>query len=181
MKRLRSLSNWLAQRRTIAVLAVTLLVLGFAVGSRNNAGADTVSNGMRSVTPEAAAGILGGALPEVAYKPRGLHRSSVLANPLAMAQNMIKVGYAIREPRAVVLLTVIKAPSITQVDDGVVETTLGGHQTQVLTKTGNNARDGTWTFINYTWSGRGLSFSLTVHLLDGLDRDEADKIAASIS
>jgi hypothetical protein len=178
MLRLPLLPNWFARRHAIALLSVGLLVLGFAFGSRN-VRADTASTGMRTVTQAEAAGILGGAFPDVAYKPLGLHRSSILANPLSMPQNVINVGYAIREPRAVVQLSVLKSPSITQVDDGVVETNLGGHQMQVLTKSGNNARDGTWTFLVYTWSARGLSFSLTVHLLDGLDRADADKIAAS--
>lgn len=177
----RSLANRLSHRRVLAMIAVgLLLVIGFAAGWSRSAGADPGNDRSRNVTPAEAAAILGGPLPDVEYTPLGLHRTAILANPLNLPQNLVTIAYAIHEPRADVQLTVLKAPSITQADDGVVETQLGGHPVQVLTKTGHNAQNGTWTFLDYTWSARGLSFSLTVHLLDGLDRGEADKIAASI-
>jgi len=160
--------------------AAALLVAGFAVGT-SAIRADTSNDKARPVTPTQAAAILGHAMPDLGYKPLNLHMTSLTAKPLSQAQQNVAAGYAINDGRDVVQLTIFRAASIKRLEtSGVEETSIGGAPAQVSTKTIQRT-DLIWTMVNYTWSRNGLSYSLTVHLLDGLNRSEADRIAASIN
>jgi hypothetical protein len=141
--------------------------------------ADPGTDKVRTLTVNQAAAVIGGAMPDIGYKPRNLHLASLTGNPVSAAQRMVLAGYAITDLE-IVQLTVLKANSLVRMDNaGLEDITLGGVPARVSI---NDARQSgrSWTFVTYTWSRDGLSFALTVHLLEGLDRPEADRIAESV-
>ena len=171
--------TWIRDRRLLLVLlAFALFGLGAAVGA-HLATAEPPTPRARPVSDAEAGVILQHALPDIGFRPKGLHRVGLSANPLDLPQDQVVLTYAIGTTN-LAELTAFRAPAIARLEaTGTERMTINGAAVDVSTRSVNRA-DRQWTFVTYTWSREGLSYALTVHLLEGLTRQEGDTMAASV-
>jgi hypothetical protein len=169
----------LTRNRQLLVMFVAFALFGLGAVIGTTSSAQPPSTKARPVSDAEAGVILGHAVPTVGYLPLGLHRVNLTANPVDLPQNNVVASYAI-DRESLVQVAFFKATRVEPIDPGATnEITIAGVPGRVSTRSINRP-DGSWDAVTYTWSRDGVGITLTVHLLQGLTRHDADLIAESI-
>jgi len=139
---------------------------------------DEPSGRSERVTSEQACAALGRPLPRPATLPDGVSEagSFVSTGGPANIPRMVTVGYT-KSGRGVGLLTVVPGSGIPTGNVGEINSTVAGvpaivRQVHLVSLDTDD--------MQYLWSRDGLLISLHVQLVEGINREAADTMAASI-
>lgn len=179
----------LTHRRAVtATLALLALVLAgtFAANALVRPGCsllpvsvlDDPSGQSHAVTSEQACAALGRPLPRPAALPDGVHEtwSSVSTGGPPNIPRLVTVSY-VKTGRGVGLLTVVKGNTIPTGNTGEINSTVAG-AAAIVRQVHLASVDTDDT--QYLWSRDGLLLSLHVQLVEGITREAADAMAASV-
>ena len=130
------------------------------------------------VTSEQACAALGRPLPRPATLPDGVSESwsSVATGAPPNIPRMVTVAYT-KSGRGVGILTVVRGSGIPAANAGEINATVAG--VPAIVRQVHLASVGT-DDMQYVWSRDGLFIVLHLQLVDGITRDAADAMAASI-
>ncbi len=152
------------------LIAVGLMAAGFVGTSALQA--SSVSAGTPVSDLAEAAKVLGRPLPEPAVLPVGITRNALVVDPVGTPRRTVSVGYK-AAGITLVQVTMFRGTIVSNDPGATVRLgTVDVHVTQHSTANGD--------YVGYTWNREGIAYNVGVLLREGLTRDLADQLVASI-
>ncbi len=160
----------LSRTAVFGLVALGLMATGFVGASALQSFYVSASTPVSDLAE--AAKVLGRPLPEPALLPVGMTRSALVVDPAGTPRRTVSVGYK-ATGLTLVQVTMFRG-TIVSSDAGVTVRlgTVDVHVTQHSTPNGD--------YVGYTWNRDGIAYNVGVLLREGLTRDLADQLVASI-